>query len=470
MSAAATTETAEQLVASVVADIKKRDPHETEFHQAAEEILTSLIPLIKKQPELFKDNVLRRFVEPERVISFAVPWADDKGAVHVERGWRVQFNSALGPYKGGLRFHPSVNLSILKFLGLEQCVKNALTMLPLGGGKGGATFDPKGKSDAEVMRFCQAFMRELQRHIGPNVDVPAGDIGVGGREIGYLFGTYARLTNDHAQGVLTGKDFTFGGSRLRPQATGYGAVAFLREALKAKGGQTLNNKTVIVSGSGNVAQYAAEKCIAMGAKVVSMSDSAGSIYVSAGIDAAMLQWIMELKNVKRGRIAEVATGYAGGKGGVVYTESVKGAKSNPIWANKCDVAMPCATQNELQEEDAKALVANGTIAVVEGANMPTTPGAVELLQKAGLIFVPGKASNAGGVACSGLEMGQNSMRLQWTAEEVDQRLDAIMVNIHEQCVAQSHQILGDKAPVDYVMAANCSGFSRLATAMSKMGF
>ena len=393
-------------------------------------------------------------IEPERTIIFRVPWADDKGNVQVNRGFRVEFNSAIGPYKGGLRFHPSVNLSILKFLGFEQVFKNSLTTLPLGGGKGGSDFDPKGKSDNEVMRFCQSFMTELSRHIGANTDVPAGDIGVGGREIGYMFGQYKRLRNEFT-GVLTGKGANWGGSLIRPEATGYGTVYFAQEMLATKG-DNFEGKEVVISGSGNVAQFAAEKCIQLGAKVLTMSDSKGFIYDPAGIDAEKLAWIMDLKNNRRGRISEYADQYPGS----TFTEG-----SRP-WGTKCDVALPCATQNELNGEEAKALIDNGCKCVAEGANMPCTPEAVEAFQHAGVQFSPGKASNAGGVATSGLEMTQNSMRLSWTREEVDTKLHNIMKNIHAQCVKYGTD---DNGNVDYVKGANIAGFVKVADAMIDQG-
>ena len=432
----------------------KRNANEPEFLQAVQEVAETVIPFIEKNPKYDDYRILERMIEPERTIIFRVPWADDKGNVQVNRGFRVEFNSAIGPYKGGLRFHPSVNLSILKFLGFEQVFKNSLTTLPLGGGKGGSDFDPKGKSDNEVMRFCQSFMTELSRHIGANTDVPAGDIGVGGREIGYMFGQYKRLRNEFT-GVLTGKGANWGGSLIRPEATGYGTVYFAQEMLATKG-DNFEGKEVVISGSGNVAQFAAEKCIQLGAKVLTMSDSKGFIYDPAGIDAEKLAWIMDLKNNRRGRISEYADQYPGS----TFTEG-----SRP-WGTKCDVALPCATQNELNGEEAKALIDNGCKCVAEGANMPCTPEAVEAFQHAGVQFSPGKASNAGGVATSGLEMTQNSMRLSWTREEVDTKLHNIMKNIHAQCVKYGTD---DNGNVDYVKGANIAGFVKVADAMIDQG-
>ena len=397
-------------------------------------------------------KVLDRIVEPERVIMFRVPWRNDRGEVQINRGFRVEFNSAIGPYKGGLRFHPSVNLSILKFLGFEQVFKNSLTTLPMGGGKGGSDFDPKGKSDNEVMSFCQSFMTELQRHIGPDTDVPAGDIGVGGREIGFLFGQYKRLRNEFT-GVLTGKSLNWGGSLIRPEATGYGCVYFTNEMLKTKN-ESFKGKSVAVSGSGNVAQYATEKVIELGGKVVTLSDSSGSIYDKNGIDSEKLAYVMDLKNVQRGRIKEYAEKYK-----IDYLEGKR------PWEVSCDIALPCATQNEINVSDAKTLVKNGCKAVAEGANMPTEPDAVEVFQKAGILFGPGKAANAGGVAVSGLEMSQNSMRLSWTREEVDEKLHSIMKNIHAACVTHGKE--GDA--VNYVKGANISGFIKIADSMLDQG-
>lgn len=434
--------------------VKDKNSHETEFLQAVHEVAETVIPFIEDNPKYQGKMLLERMVEPERTIIFRVPWLDDQGNIQVNRGFRVEFNSAIGPYKGGLRFHPSVNLSILKFLGFEQVFKNSLTTLPLGGGKGGSDFNPKGKSDNEMMRFCQSFMTELFRHIGPNTDVPAGDIGVGGREIGYLFGQYKRLRNEFT-GVLTGKGFSYGGSLMRPEATGYGCVYFANNMLATKG-DAIKGKTVVISGSGNVAQYACEKAIQLGAEVVTMSDSGGYIYVSNGIDSEKLNFIMNLKNVKRGRIKEVAEKF----------EDVDYFEGQRPWSVNCDMALPCATQNELNLEEAKQLIQNGVLAVVEGANMPTTPDAIEALQNAKVLFSPGKASNAGGVATSGLEMSQNSLRLNWTAEEVDEKLHKIMDDIHESCVTYGTQQDGY---VDYMKGANIAGFVKIADAMLAQG-
>ncbi|RKF04976.1 glutamate dehydrogenase/leucine dehydrogenase [Tenacibaculum lutimaris] len=434
--------------------VKERNAYEPEFLQAVHEVAETVIPFIENNPKYQGKKLLERMVEPERTIMFRVPWVDDNGETQVNRGYRVEFNSAIGPYKGGLRFHPSVNLSILKFLGFEQVFKNSLTTLPMGGGKGGSDFNPKGKSDREVMAFCQSFMTELARHIGPDTDVPAGDIGVGGREIGYMFGQYKRLRNEFT-GVLTGKGATWGGSLIRPEATGYGDVYFAENMLKTKG-DSFEGKTVVVSGSGNVAQYATEKATQLGAKVVTMSDSSGYIYDEAGIDAEKLAFVMELKNVKRGRISEYVDQYP----------SAKFFAGERPWGTKCDVALPCATQNELNGEEAKSLVANGCICVAEGANMPSTPEAIEVFQKAKILFAPGKASNAGGVATSGLEMSQNSLRLSWTREEVDAKLHSIMNNIHEACVKYGTQ---EGGYVDYVKGANVAGFVKVADAMLDQG-
>lgn len=435
-----------------MAYVTAKNQNEPEFLQAVQEVAETVIPFIEENPKYKGKMLLERIAEPERVIMFRVPWIDDKGAVQVNRGFRIQMNSAIGPYKGGLRFHPSVNLSVLKFLAFEQVFKNSLTTLPMGGGKGGSDFDPKGKSDNEVMRFCQSFMTELERHISADTDVPAGDIGVGGREIGYMFGQYKRLRNEFT-GVLTGKGLTYGGSLIRPEATGYGCVYFAKEMLATKG-DGFQGKTVVVSGSGNVAQFAIEKATQLGAKVVTASDSDGFIYDPNGINAEKLAFIMELKNEKRGRIKEYADKY-----GAEYH-----AGKTP-WGIKCDIALPCATQNELTGADAKLLVNNGVKAVAEGANMPTTPEAITEFQKAKVLFAPGKASNAGGVATSGLEMSQNSLRLSWTREEVDQRLHAIMVNIHQACV----QYGKDGDYVDYVKGANVAGFVKVAEAMLAQG-
>ena len=410
------------VIKSVYDSVIARDPDQPEFHQAVEEVLDSLGPALEDNPSHI--DVVKGMVEPERVIQFRVPWYDDDGQLHVNRGFRVQFNSAIGPYKGGLRIHPSVNLSILKFLGFEQVFKNSLTGLPMGGGKGGSDFDPKGRSDAEVKRVCQSFMSELWRHIGADLDVPAGDIGVGGREIGFLFGMYRKLANEFT-GVLTGKGLPYGGSLIRPEATGYGLVYFAREMLATKG-KSFDGATVAISGSGNVAQFACEKVLDLGGRPVTMSDSSGYIFDAKGIDREKLSWIMDLKNNRRGRIKEYAENFDG----VEFTESKPEPNLNQLWSTKVDVALPCATQNEINGDEAKMLVDGGVIAVAEGANMPCTPEAVEVFQKHGILFAPGKASNAGGVATSGLEMSQNSLRMSWTREEVDQKLEAIMVNIH----------------------------------------
>ena len=417
-------------------------------------LLKRFYHLLNPTPKYQGKMLLERMVEPERTIIFRVPWIDDQGQTQVNRGYRVEFNSSIGPYKGGLRFHPSVNLSILKFLGFEQVFKNALTTLPMGGGKGGSDFDPKGKSDNEVMRFCQSFMTELSRHIGPNTDVPAGDIGVGGREIGYMFGQYKRIRNEFT-GVLTGKGLSYGGSLIRPEATGYGAVYFTKNMLATKSA-SIKDKIIAISGSGNVAQFACEKMIQEGGKVVTMSDSSGFIYDAQGLDTEKLDFVMNLKNVKRGRISEYVTAFP-------HATFHKGLRP---WSVKCDIAMPCATQNELNYDEAKTLVANGVIAVTEGANMPTTPEAVEVLQSAKVLFAPGKASNAGGVATSGLEMSQNSLRLNWTAEEVDEKLLNIMNDIHASCVEFGTQ---DDGSVDYVKGANIAGFVKVAEAMLAQG-
>ena len=434
--------------------VSQRNPHEPEFLQAVHEVAETIIPFIEENKKYQNQMLLERMVEPERVVMFRVPWTDDNGDIQVNRGFRIQMNSAIGPYKGGLRFHPSVNLSILKFLAFEQVFKNSLTTLPMGGGKGGSDFDPKGKSDKEVMRFCQSFMTELSKHIGANTDVPAGDIGVGSREVGYMFGQYKRLQNEFT-GILTGKGLSYGGSLIRPEATGYGNVYFAQNMLKTKG-DSLDGKTVVISGSGNVAQYAAEKALQLGAKIVTMSDSGGYIYDEEGINEEKLSFIMEIKNEKRGRIKEYLDKYSDAK----YQEG------KTPWGEKCDVALPCATQNELQEEDAKKLVENGCKLVGEGANMPCTPEAVEVFQKAKILFSPGKASNAGGVATSGLEMSQNSLRLNWTSEEVDQKLHQIMNDIHEACVKYGSD---DDGYVDYVKGANIAGFVKVADAMLAQG-
>ena len=429
-----------------------RDPNQPEFHQAVQEVVESVADYIDDNPKYQEEKILDRIVEPERVIMFRVPWTDDKGNIHVNRGFRIQMNSAIGPYKGGLRLHPSVNLSILKFLAFEQVFKNALTTLPMGGAKGGSDFDPKGKSNGEVMRFCQSFMTELAKYIGPDTDVPAGDIGVGGREIGFLFGQYKRLRNEFT-GVLTGKGLKWGGSLIRPEATGYGCVYFVEEMLKTKG-ESLKGKVCAVSGAGNVAQYTVEKLIDLGAKVVTLSDSDGFIHDEGGIDKKELSCVMELKNVRRGRIKDCAKEF-----------KCKYYENQRPWSVKCDVAFPSATQNEISGEDAKMLVKNGCIAVGEGANMPTAPEGIKVFQKAKILYAPGKASNAGGVATSGLEMSQNSMRLSWTRKEVDERLHNIMIAIHEQCVKYGKE--GNS--VNYVKGANIAGFVKVADAMIDQG-
>ena len=434
--------------------VKAKNGGEPEFIQAVQEVAEAVIPVIEETPKYKAAKILDRIVEPERTIIFRVPWLDDNGSVQVNRGYRVEFNSAIGPYKGGLRFHPSVNLSILKFLGFEQIFKNSLTTLPMGGGKGGSDFDPKGKSDNEVMKFCQSFMTELCRHIGADTDVPAGDIGVGGREIGYMFGQYKRVRNEFT-GVLTGKARNWGGSLIRPEATGYGTVYFAQEMLATKA-DSFNGKIVAVSGSGNVAQYACEKATELGAKVVTLSDSEGYIYDADGINAEKLAFVMELKNEKRGRISEY----------VAKHPAAKFVSGKRPWEVKVDIALPCATQNELNGEEAKALIANGVKCVAEGANMPSTPEAIEAFQHANVLFSPGKASNAGGVATSGLEMSQNSLRLSWSAEEVDQRLHGIMVSIHEACVKYGK---GADGYVDYVKGANIAGFVKVADSMIDQG-
>ncbi len=438
---------------SVLETVKKRNVGEPEFLQAVKEVLDSLGPVIERHKKYQDARILERIVEPERQIMFRVPWQDDEGNIHVNRGFRFEFNSALGPYKGGLRFHPTVNQSILKFLGFEQIFKNSLTTLPMGGGKGGSDFDPKGKSDSEVMRFCQSFMTELQRHIGADTDVPAGDIGVGGREIGFMFGQYKRIRNEFT-GVLTGKALNWGGSLIRPEATGYGATYFAEEMLKTRG-ETFKGKTVTVSGSGNVAQYTVEKVNQLGGKVVSLSDSNGTIHDPAGIDAEKLAFVMELKNVKRGRIKEYADKY-----GCEYKEGVR------PWYIKCDCAFPSAIQNEIDGKDAKTLLDNGCYVVSEGANMPSTPEAVDLFIEKKILYGPGKAANAGGVATSGLEMSQNSMRMGWSREEVDQKLNGIMKAIHKQCVEAAEEY---GQPGNYVMGANIAGFVKVAEAMLDQG-
>ena len=438
----------------VYAEVERRDANEPEFLQAVREVFESLQLVVDKHPEWEKAGLLERFVEPERVVEFRVPWVDDEGKLHVNRGYRVQYNSAIGPYKGGLRFHPSVNLSIMKFLGFEQILKNSLTTLPMGGGKGGSDFDPKGRSDTEVMRFCQSFMTELYRHIGQFTDVPAGDIGVGAREIGYLFGQYKRITDRFDGGVLTGKGLSFGGSLARTQATGYGLCYFASEALQHLKGESFAGKTVIVSGSGNVAQYAAEKATQLGAKVVAMSDSQGYIYDPNGVD---LKKLFDIKQNRRARIS-------------VYADEVPGSEYHSgcrdIWTVKCDIALPCASQNEMDAKGAQALIDNGAIAVFEGANMPLTPEAIELVKSNGLLYSPGKASNAGGVATSGLEMSQNSLRLSWSFEEVDERLHGIMKSIYKACYDASVEC---GQPGDLMLGANVAGFLKVANAMMAQG-
>ncbi|MHA7055652.1 NADP-specific glutamate dehydrogenase [Aquimarina sp. M1] len=435
-------------------EVRARNAHEPEFLQAVQEVAETVIPYIATQEIYNGKNILLRMVEPERAIMFRVPWVDDKGEIHVNRGYRIQMNSAIGPYKGGLRFHPSVNISILKFLAFEQVFKNSLTTLPMGGGKGGSDFDPKGKSDDEIMRFCHNFMGELFRHIGPNTDVPAGDIGVGAREIGFLFGMYRKMRNEFT-GVLTGKGLSWGGSEIRPEATGYGTVYFAENMLKTKE-DSFEGKTVLVSGSGNVAQYATEKAIQLGAKVVTLSDSSGYIYDEDGIDMDKLKFVMELKNEKRGRISEYVDKYS----------AAKFHKGKTPWSEKCDIALPCATQNELNGDDANTLIDNGCICVSEGANMPCDSDAVAAFHKAKILFAPGKASNAGGVATSGLEMTQNSLRFKWTRKEVDEKLKQIMNDIHEKCVEYGTD---DDGYVDYVKGANIAGFVKVADAMLAQG-
>lgn len=441
-------------IRSFVEAVAKKNPNEPEFMQAVKEVAETVIPFIEENKKYQNQMLLERMVEPERVIMFRVTWIDDAGRTQVNRGYRIQMNSAIGPYKGGIRFHPSVNLSILKFLAFEQTFKNSLTTLPMGGGKGGSDFDPKGKSDIEIMRFCQSFMTELAKHIGADTDVPAGDIGVGGREVGYMFGQYKRLRNEFT-GVLTGKGITFGGSLIRPEATGYGNVYFAQSMLNTKG-DSFNGKIVTVSGSGNVAQYAAEKATELGGKVVTLSDSSGYIYDADGIDAEKLAHVMYIKNEQRARISEYVKKYPNAK----YVDGKR------PWEVKCDIALPCATQNELNEDEANALVANGCICISEGANMPSTPEAIVVFTKAKILFAPGKASNAGGVATSGLEMSQNSLRLSWTSEEVDQRLKGIMANIHAACVKYGSDGNGY---VDYVKGANIAGFVKVADAMLGQG-
>ena len=440
--------------------VKARDPYEKEFHQAVTEVVESVKPVLDKNSEYRHAGIMERVVEPERVILFRVPWVDDQGAVKVNRGFRIEMSSAIGPYKGGLRFHPSVNLSILKFLAFEQVFKNALTTLPMGGGKGGSDFDPKGKSDNEVMRFCQSFMSELFRHIGPDRDVPAGDIGVGGREIGFLFGMYKKLKNEFT-GILTGKSLNWGGSLIRPEATGYGSVFFANEMLATKN-ESLENKVCLVSGSGNVAQYTTEKLTQLGAKVVTLSDSSGYIYDEQGIDEDKLQYVMYLKNVKRGRIKEYVEKYSD----AVYTEIDAGADHNPLWDHKVDCAFPSATQNEINEKDAQNLVNNKVHVVSEGANMPTTPEGVHIFLDNKILYAPGKAANAGGVAVSGLEMSQNSMRINWSREEVEAKLKGIMKSIHHSCISAAEEY---GTPGNYVNGANIAGFVKIADSMMDQG-
>jgi glutamate dehydrogenase (NADP+) len=436
-----------------MAKIIARNPGESEYHQAVQEVVESLMPFIEENPKYKQAKILERIAEPERVIMFRVPWVDDKGEVQVNRGFRIQMNSAIGPYKGGIRFHPTVNLGILKFLAFEQVFKNSLTTLPMGGGKGGSDFDPKGKSDNEVMRFCQAFMAELQRHIGADTDVPAGDIGVGGREVGYMYGMYKKIRNEFT-GVLTGKGIEWGGSLIRPEATGYGAVYFAEEMLKTRN-DSLTGKICTVSGSGNVAQYTVEKVNELGGKVVTLSDSSGYVYDPEGIDNDKLAWVMDLKNIRRGRISEYAEKF-----------NCKFIEGKTPWGVKCDVAFPSATQNEINHEDAETLVKNGCFVISEGANMPSTPEAIEVYLKAKILYGPGKAANAGGVSTSGLEMTQNSMRLPWTREEVDARLHQIMINIHATCVKYGTEPDGF---INYVKGANIGGFIKVANAMLAQG-
>lgn len=448
------------VIHDALAKIKQKDPYEFEFHQAAEEVLLTLEPTVKKHPEFVKAKIYERIVEPDRAFIFRVPWTDDKGEVHVNRGFRIQFNNAIGPYKGGLRFHPSVNLSILKFLGFEQIFKNSLTTLPMGGAKGGSDFDPKGKSDTEVMRFCQAFMRELFRHIGPDMDVPAGDIGVGGREIGYMYGYYKKIVNEHT-GVLTGKGMAYGGSLIRPEATGYGCVYFAAEMLATRG-IDFKGKTVAISGSGNVAQYAIEKVNQLGGKVVTLCDSSSTIIDAEGISPEKCGYVMELKNIKRGRISEYTDKYTGAA--CFIGENVWDVIKNQ--GIKVDIALPCATQNEVDGSHAEALVKNGCICVAEGANMPSTPEAIRVYQDNDILYGPGKAANAGGVATSGLEMSQNSMRFSWMREEVDSRLLQIMKSIHKSCIDAAAEY-GKRD--DYVLGANIAGFTKVANAMLAYG-
>ena len=444
----------ENYVKSFMAGLVARNPGEVEFHQAVGEVVNNVASYVVANPHLMDQKILERMVEPERVIMFRVPWVDDAGNIQINKGYRVQMNSAIGPYKGGIRFHASVNLSIMKFLAFEQTFKNALTTLPMGGAKGGSDFSPRGKSDAEVMRFCQSFMTELQRHIGPDTDVPAGDIGVGGREIGFMFGQYKRL-RDEFTGTLTGKGQTWGGSLIRPEATGYGLCYFAEQMLATRG-KSFKGQTVLISGAGNVAQYAAQKAMRLGAKVVTLSDSDGFVYDPDGLTEEKLEYVFFLKNVKRGRISEYAQ---------KYPTATYFPGERP-WKIKCDIALPCATQNEIEAADAQALVDNGCWCVAEGANMPSTPEAIKIIQGAGLLYSPGKASNAGGVATSGLEMSQNSMRQKWTAEEVDSYLRRIMTDIHSNCVKYGTR---EDGTIDYVRGANVAGFMKVATAMMEQG-
>ncbi|MBQ2521636.1 MAG: NADP-specific glutamate dehydrogenase [Bacteroidales bacterium] len=444
----------QKYVKSFMAELEAKNPGEKEFHQAVKEVLESVAPYLEQYPNLIEQKIMERMVEPERVIMFRVPWMDDKGEIHINKGYRVQMNSAIGPYKGGIRFHSSVNLSIMKFLAFEQTFKNSLTTLPMGGAKGGSDFSPRGKSDAEVMRFCQSFMTELQRHIGPDTDVPAGDIGVGGREVGFMFGQYKRL-RDEFTGTLTGKGQTWGGSLMRPEATGYGACYFAQSMLATRG-ESFEGKTVVISGSGNVAQYAAQKAMRLGAKVVTLSDSNGFVYDPDGLTEEKLNYVFKLKNVIRGRIKEYVKQYPTAQ----YFEGKR------PWSIKCDIAMPCATQNELNAEEAKMLLDNGCFCVTEGANMPTTPEAIALFQKAKILYSPGKASNAGGVATSGLEMSQNSIRQKWTSEEVDNMLHRIMSDIHDACLKYGTEPDGY---INYVKGANIAGFIKVANAMMDQG-
>ncbi len=449
-----------EFVKNLMSQLKAKNPCEPEFHQAVYEVASSLMPVLEKYPAYRKEKILERIIEPERVIMFRVPWVDDRGDVQINRGYRIEMNSAIGPYKGGLRFHPSVNLGILKFLAFEQIFKNSLTSLPMGGGKGGSDFDPKAKSDGEVMRFCQSFMNELFRHIGSCTDVPAGDIGVGGREIGFLFGQYKKLKNEFT-GVLTGKGLNWGGSLIRPEATGYGAVYFAAEMLSTRG-QTLEGKKCLVSGSGNVAQYTIEKILQLGGKVLTISDSNGYVFDEAGIDAEKLNFVIELKNIRRGRIKEYSEKYKS----AVYVQNDSGSDLSPIWNHKADCAFPCATQNEINGTDAASLLENGVYLVSEGANMPSSIEAIEQFVNAKILYGPGKAANAGGVAVSGLEMAQNSIRYSWTRDEVDNRLRLIMKNIHKTCVDTAEKF---GTPGNYVNGANIGGFIKVADAMIDQG-